>query len=877
MDGSLRSSGREADTRYAVFPPVPSLSLSSGDLRRPSEMEPSTGANASVTVLTKDGNVVLSAVGLSSAPVPGPPLGQFKDENRSVLRDLVNYIEEESLGLQEKLRVIRCSGAFLRAFLAFVRHLQAENCFLLWLNIECIKDFWHMMETDTLVAELRALKLLYIDSNAPLFANISILAAKAAEASLTSGERPTLRVLHHIETEVQEMMFGNLQNARDYFSRLADDDPLVGGPCLRDLPSVGRGLSASRSKERDTSGRRVFSTMARVSEEPRGYSSAAYSDFEKLVINTELRTLYYILQTVRGQLEAADYTVLCRQMLFTCAPYVKTIPFCLHVASNETAQKETLLLNSALTAIEMPLTVDLLTLYFYEPCFANGQLFLGHWTACPEYEELAALSRKRAAGGKEHKLNARAVRAFAVLVPRLYQSLQLVPLSFRWMLRAIGLLKQRASSAVFVLVLSEHLLRGPAAAGDAGHYYGVLRNVLVKLVERTFFFESAETAVYNAFLAQVRDAWETFWAQWLPASNSSEMNAGKTMDEYANGVAVERLRGTSQFSEAEDRVLRILKAQMLRFSGPLADLLEAVVLDADEESPPPPPQQQAAGGEQPQQLRAKLSQQLATVLSTRMREFQAFLSKALCDEPLMFWTEASQNQLSAELCRSLFENFIGNGARCQIAFSRAAVEQMAACLGQPEPRLEELDACLTQLLAECSTMLHDSALEFLSSSEVEQIPQQPQQQQHQQHHTPPSSPKATGGGLRATEQRRKLSLSTNMMRMMPFKSKRKVLEEVAQLAPDAKMTFLMKRHRSELHAFLQQAKMTEELSSLEKYCACFDTAALRPARQSQRVEELIKSGVLSGASVHETMAQLQPKLIPVCNLFIAHLLGSEQE
>jgi hypothetical protein len=84
---------------------------------------------------------------------------QLGDEqsNRSVLNNLVSwfacvkverrlkrwfqvsYLEEDSLGPQEKLRIVRCNQGFLTAFFSFLSSLHSETCVLLFLHLEMIK------------------------------------------------------------------------------------------------------------------------------------------------------------------------------------------------------------------------------------------------------------------------------------------------------------------------------------------------------------------------------------------------------------------------------------------------------------------------------------------------------------------------------------------------------------------------------------------------------------------------------------------------------------------------------------------------------------------------------------------------------------------
>jgi hypothetical protein len=179
------------------------------------------------------------------------------------------------------------------------------------------------------------------------------------------------------------------------------------------------------------------------------------------------------------------------------------------------------------------------------------------------------------------------------------------------------------------------------------------------------------------------------------------------MDEHLSWIAVEAIRGTSSFTELEEKVLQVFKAQesALRPIPGFGELAASVL-----------PQQSA---EELKQSKAalkneSLSTQLAHVLAHRMREFEAFLSKSLSDEPLMFWIEASENQLSALSCRSLYLNYVAPNAKRQICFSRDASEAMRTCLETNPVQLALLDKALALLLAECSTILHQSALDFLS-------------------------------------------------------------------------------------------------------------------------------------------------------------------
>ncbi len=77
--------------------------------------------------------------------------------------------------------------------------------------------------------EILELKMLYIDSNSSLFANISAEACSALTEGLKSEEKLSFRCLSLIEQEINEMVFGFLQNSRYFFERLPDDHPLLQG------------------------------------------------------------------------------------------------------------------------------------------------------------------------------------------------------------------------------------------------------------------------------------------------------------------------------------------------------------------------------------------------------------------------------------------------------------------------------------------------------------------------------------------------------------------------------------------------------------------------------------------------------------------------
>jgi hypothetical protein len=149
--------------------------------------------------------------------------------NKGLLRDLVNYLEEESLGPQEKLRIVRCHQGFLTAFFSYLSANRCETCVLLFLHLEIIKDLWSMLSSSSLRDEILELKMLYIDSNSSLFANISAEACRALTEGLKSEEKLSFRCLSLIEQEINEMVFGFLQNSRYFFERLPDDHPLLQG------------------------------------------------------------------------------------------------------------------------------------------------------------------------------------------------------------------------------------------------------------------------------------------------------------------------------------------------------------------------------------------------------------------------------------------------------------------------------------------------------------------------------------------------------------------------------------------------------------------------------------------------------------------------
>jgi hypothetical protein len=66
----------------------------------------------------------------------------------------------------------------------------------------------------------------YVDANGPLFANISAIACQSFSDGLKS-DRPSLRSLAFVEQEINEMVFGNLQNSRYFFEKLPDSHPLI--------------------------------------------------------------------------------------------------------------------------------------------------------------------------------------------------------------------------------------------------------------------------------------------------------------------------------------------------------------------------------------------------------------------------------------------------------------------------------------------------------------------------------------------------------------------------------------------------------------------------------------------------------------------------
>merc|ERR1711991_222515 len=103
-----------------------------------------------------------------------------------------------------------------------------------------------------------------------------------------------------------------------------------------------------------------------------------------------------------------------------------------------------------------------------------------------------------------------------------------------------------------------------------------------------------------------------------------------------------------------------------------------------------------------------------------MREFQSYLSERLCDESLLFWNDVVSQELDTrDLCKLLWDRYIRDGAAGQIAFASNGVDRMRRCLEKESldaEGLEELEAALAMLLAECSGMLHDHALDFINDS-----------------------------------------------------------------------------------------------------------------------------------------------------------------
>ncbi len=552
--------------------------------------------------------------------------------------------------------------------------------------------------------ELQDFKSLYVDPNGALFSNISAVACQTMTDGL-NAERLTVRCLAYVEQEVNEMVFGNLQSSRAFFEKLPDSHPLIQGQSLRDMPTIGRGLSSSRSKDQAvTSAQRRVTTMMSSSDGPQSVAEGVFSDLDKLVWEIEVSLVYNVLVALRPVLEPEDFSLVTRHFMYICGSILRVIPLCLHAAAKETSKREASVLSHTVesSTISLPLTIDLAVMFFYDDAaFGSGSLqFWSLFSSCSEFKELIELSSKRLAGA-DLKLTKKAVQLFPALLERFYESANLMSSAFLWLLRAIEYFKSRASQAVLVLVVGEQLVRQK-------HYFLlVFRDVLIRLAERSSFFSSPETTILNHFLGHARESWELFWENIFPPQ-SAEFTARKVMDEHLSWVSIEAIRGKPAFTQSEEKLLQLLK----QHENHLAHIPEFVELVASVQPLQSPDElRQSAEALKNESL----STQLAHVLAHRMREFESFLSKSLSDEPLMFWIDASENQLSALMCRNLYVNYIAPNAKRQICFSRDAAENMQRCLENNPVQLAALDKALALLLAECSTMLHQSAIDFLSA------------------------------------------------------------------------------------------------------------------------------------------------------------------
>lgn len=81
--------------------------------------------------------------------------------------------------------------------------------------------------------------------------------------------------------------------------------PLNKGQNLRDMPSIGRGLSSSRSKDQSASGRRA-TTMMTASEMPSSVAEGVFTDLDKLVWKSDVSAVFNVLVALRPLVDAEE-------------------------------------------------------------------------------------------------------------------------------------------------------------------------------------------------------------------------------------------------------------------------------------------------------------------------------------------------------------------------------------------------------------------------------------------------------------------------------------------------------------------------------------------------------------------------------------------
>ena len=884
---------------------------------------------------------------------PRASRGLYVKQNRELIQELLIYLEEDTLGTQEKLSIIRCHRGYLTAFFNFLIQLHSIPCYLLWLHLEILKETASLLSSEQLLDELAILKALYLVPSSPLEANIGRLSYQALEKCLFERhERPSIKVLNGIESDLQEMNFGCIVSAVGYFPRIKDDDALLQGSSLRSMSVMGRGLSSVRSKDGVRRQTQLIVTPEKKGGSARGMVSSAFSELELMVINSQFGKLYSMLYAIRKHCENSErYTQVCQFLMLICVPYLKTIPFLLDVSRRESRASENV---NAL--IYLPVTQDLLSIYFYgNGLFGVEHPMLACWSACREFSMLVELSQNRDAKNFKEKTCAQAVVCFAGLLNNLLASLEFCSPSFRWLLSVINAQRPRSGSALFVLVFGECLLSPSLldpALTDGIYYFGIFRDVLIKLVEHGVFFSSPETDMYNNFIRKASSTWDKFWDSWLSTDRGPDLDHQKAIDEHLSLISVEERRGTAAFSAIETCVINVLldfELDILEEANDedvvglkllfdhLADDIEYLhntvigtsVAQQDHSDQGRGRLQFASGdminifaydpdgmargqhtktGEtgifparlvsHPQLPPASLSSQLKEVLSKRMREFQAYLSKTLCEEPLLFWLEASQSELSLDLCSSLCHKFVVDGARCQISFSREAMQKMIDATSDSHPDLKALDLALGMLLAEVSSMLHNYCLEFLSNdaavpsalarsaSDPLCVPSSPQAKgtEHRQQNQgnsaiPRDMRRTTSGGLAPhVTGARKLSLS-GTLKGLTFRGKRKGLEDAALMPVGEKTAFLLRRYKEEFTAFLEANHMSEAMAC---YLLCLETLRSKGKRVQIKIDELramgpIASSATDSESVEELLKHLEAELYVSENVFIGNLLADVKD